>query len=44
LGEHGVFLYGLPNIVSPEAQRHVPAIMWFGEKYEGVDLKQLEQK
>jgi lipid A ethanolaminephosphotransferase len=31
LGEYGIYLHGAPYALSPEAQRHVPAIMWFGE-------------
>ncbi len=29
LGEHGVFLHGLPKAIAPEAQTHVPLIAWF---------------
>ena len=31
LGEYGVYLHGAPYALAPEAQRHVPAVMWFGE-------------
>jgi lipid A ethanolaminephosphotransferase len=31
LGEYGIYLHGAPYALSPEAQRHVPAVMWFGE-------------
>jgi lipid A ethanolaminephosphotransferase len=31
LGEYGIYLHGAPYGLSPEAQRHVPAVMWFGE-------------
>jgi len=31
LGEFGVYLHGAPYALAPEAQRHVPAVMWFGE-------------
>jgi len=30
LGEHGIYLHGLPYFLSPDAQRHIPFIMWFG--------------
>lgn len=40
LGEHGLYLHGLPNFMAPEEQRHVPALMWFGENYE-IDMPQL---
>lgn len=29
LGEHGVFLHGLPKVIAPAAQTHVPMIAWF---------------
>jgi len=31
LGEYGIYLHGAPYALSPEAQRHVPAVMWLGE-------------
>jgi lipid A ethanolaminephosphotransferase len=31
LGEYGVYLHGAPYALAPEGQRHVPAVMWFGE-------------
>lgn len=31
LGEGGLYLHGLPNFVAPDAQRHVPVIMWIGQ-------------
>lgn len=33
LGEHGLYLHGMPNLMAPDEQRHVPAIMWFGKHY-----------
>ncbi len=30
LGENGLYLHGLPYIMAPDNQIHVPAIMWFG--------------
>lgn len=44
LGEHGVYLHGLPNFIAPDAQRHVPAIMWFGNNFEEIDMKSLANK
>jgi len=32
LGENGVYLHGLPYMIAPEAQKHVPAIFYFGTK------------
>lgn len=33
LGENGVYLHGLPYFMAPDAQTHVPAILWFGKNY-----------
>lgn len=30
LGEYGLYLHGAPYVFAPEAQRHVPAVMWLG--------------
>jgi len=32
LGEMGLYLHGLPYFMAPEAQKHVGALMWFGER------------
>ncbi len=34
LGEKGVYLHGLPYFMAPEDQKHIPAIMWFGEGFD----------
>jgi len=31
LGEHGLYLHGLPYFMAPDAQTHVGALVWFGE-------------
>ena len=31
LGENGVYLHGMPFMLAPEAQKHVGAILWFGD-------------
>jgi lipid A ethanolaminephosphotransferase len=41
LGEYGVYLHGLPRIIAPEQQTHVPFIAWLSPSYRerrGVDL------
>ncbi|MCB1873029.1 MAG: phosphoethanolamine--lipid A transferase [Gammaproteobacteria bacterium] len=43
LGEGGVYLHGLPYLLSPETQRHVPAILWFGENNNDVNISALRQ-
>jgi lipid A ethanolaminephosphotransferase len=40
LGENGLYLHGLPYYLAPETQKHVPAIMWFGNSF-NVDKKRL---
>jgi len=41
LGENGMYLHGLPNFIAPDAQRHVPAIVWIGQNMHDIDLKQV---
>lgn len=31
LGEHGVYLHGLPNFMAPTEQRKVPAVVWMSD-------------
>ena len=33
LGENGIYLHGLPYLLAPEAQIHVPMMMWFSDSY-----------
>lgn len=44
LGENGLFLHGLPSYIAPDTQRHIPAIFWFGKKYDDIDPVQLRKK
>ena len=45
LGEYGVYLHGLPYALAPEAQKHVPAVMWFGKhKKHDLVLDDIEQR
>jgi lipid A ethanolaminephosphotransferase len=44
LGENGVYLHGLPYFMAPEAQTHVPFLMWFSDAFvedENIKLKKL---
>lgn len=43
LGESGVYLHGLPNWLAPDAQTHVPVILWFGKNYIDADLEDVRQ-
>lgn len=38
LGESGMYLHGAPYFIAPEAQTHVPMIMWFGDHYDDASL------
>jgi len=29
LGENGLYLHGVPYAIAPDAQTHVPMVMWF---------------
>ncbi len=44
LGESGVYLHGLPPAIAPDAQLHVPAIMWLGSGFDDVDFSALQRK
>ena len=33
LGEKNMFLHGMPYAIAPEAQRHVPAVVWMSEGF-----------
>ena len=32
LGENGLYLHGLPYFMAPDAQKHIAALLWLGEK------------
>ncbi len=34
LGEHGIYLHAAPYLMAPEAQTHVPAILWLGDHFD----------
>lgn len=44
LGEHGVYLHGLPDFIAPDVQKQVPAIMWFGSTFDEIDMPSLIKK
>ncbi|MDO9383459.1 MAG: phosphoethanolamine--lipid A transferase [Hyphomicrobiaceae bacterium] len=35
LGEYGVYLHGMPYALAPDAQKHIPAVMWLGSNIKG---------
>lgn len=42
LGEGGLYLHGLPKAIAPAAQLHVPAALWLGRNFAGIDRTALE--
>lgn len=42
LGEGNAYLHGMPYMFAPEAQKHIPAMMWFSDSYQrelGIDSR-----
>jgi len=44
LGENGVYLHGMPTFIAPDAQRRIPAIMWFGKNFSEATVSSLIKK
>ncbi|MCF6324015.1 MAG: phosphoethanolamine--lipid A transferase [Gammaproteobacteria bacterium] len=46
LGKNGLYLHGLPYIIAPDEQKHVPMIMWFCDNVDRnqVDTDSLQTK
>lgn len=44
LGENGLYLHGLPNLIAPESQTHVASLIWIGSIDEDIDAKKLALK
>lgn len=44
LGEGGVYLHGMPKAVAPDAQLHVPALMWLAPNFDDIDVAAFEKK
>lgn len=45
LGKNGVYLHGLPYIMAPESQKHIGALMWFGDEMsKDIDLDKVRQQ
>jgi lipid A ethanolaminephosphotransferase len=45
LGENNIYLHGLPYLIAPDAQKHIPFILWFSKGFEesyGIDRAHLE--
>jgi lipid A ethanolaminephosphotransferase len=41
LGENGLYLHGLPKAIAPDAQLHIPAVMWFGSNFDKLNKLEL---
>ena len=40
----GLYLHGLPYFLAPEAQKHVPFVMWFGRNFDPQSLSSIQTK
>ncbi len=43
LGENGLYLHGLPYFMAPDTQKHIGALMWFGDEFH-IDKNALRTK
>lgn len=43
LGEKGLYLHGMPRLVAPDSQRHVPAVLWFGDNNDDADPERIRK-
>ncbi len=43
LGENNLYLHGLPYFMAPKAQKHIAAIMWFGDGFK-IDKDAVKNK
>jgi len=45
LGENGIYLHGLPYFMAPDAQKHIPALMWANDSFkEALNIGQIDTK
>ena len=44
LGENGLYLHGLPYFLAPDAQKHVPFVMWVGRNFDRQNLTNIQLK
>ena len=43
LGEHGLYLHGVPRKIAPEEQIHIPWFLWFSEQYKKETFSLVDQ-
>lgn len=47
LGEKNIYLHGLPYVIAPDEQKHIPFILWFSDSFpgeNGIDKGCLQKK
>ncbi len=46
LGENNLYLHGLPNMLAPDEQKHVPMIFWFSDSFlhDGISVDLLQPR
>ncbi len=47
LGEYGLFLHGLPYMIAPKEQKHIPWIVWISDAFKDnfkINLQKLKEK
>ncbi|HEC30171.1 MAG TPA: phosphoethanolamine--lipid A transferase [Gammaproteobacteria bacterium] len=47
LGERNIYLHGMPYLIAPKVQKHIPFVLWFSREFEtnlGIDKACLQQK
>lgn len=45
LGEHGIYLHGLPYFIAPDAQKHIGAFLWLNDQYKSLlNVEQIRSK
>ena len=44
LGENGVYLHGLPNMLAPDAQKHVATPLWFGDNCDEISVEDVRKR
>lgn len=42
LGEHGVYLHGLPYFIAPDAQKHIGSFLWLNDRFKNdLDMQKI---
>lgn len=44
LGEGGIYLHGMPYMLAPKAQTHVPMILWLGQRHTDLNTQRLQER